>query len=163
MELYTQPPKRNFQPVVVPQDVPVYRVGEEKFYADDRLFEAGEIIEYDDEPNQFLEPLNDMAVQKMSEFLEKLDVFGREAAKEAKKSYVSYKDAFQNAYALAEKDGRKVRLLTDKESVPVFGGKKRGRPPRARSIQLQQEVATVEKVGGRKAVNDAIGKNLKDA
>lgn len=135
MQLYSQPPMRSSSPSVIPQDVPVYRIrSREGFYCDDVLYPEGSIVAYGDEPNMDMEPLNGMASENMTVFLAKLDQFGRQAAEKAGKAYVSYTDAFNNMYALAKEEGKRVTLLNGREDTPILGTqtKKRGRPKAAK-------------------------------
>lgn len=157
MQLFSQPPIKNFQPTVIPQDVPVYRIKEGKFYADDELYEAGSIIAWNETPNLEMEPLNPLANEAMREFLKDLDVKGKEVAAKNGKAYISYADAFENSVAFAKNEGKRAVLLNGREEVPIMGGKKRG-PRKAQKIDLgsdQKQVGTSGKlsIDGRKAVN----------
>lgn len=167
MQLFAQPPQRNFQPVVIPQDVPVYRIKEGKFFCDDVLYESGSIIVWPDEPNQEMEPLNALAIENMKYYLEKLDKHGREVAKATGKAYVSLSDAFANSYALAQQEGKRVTLLNGREEANILG-KKRSGPQRARSIELPdapEQVGTNGplSVDGRQAVNATTNTGIKGA
>lgn len=123
----TPMPPRVMAPVVIPQDVPVYRVKNDKgfFGPDDHLYKEGEMIVFLDTPNPEFEPLNDLARQKMKEYLEFLDEKGMEAAAKAGKSYISLADAFENSYELARQDGQRVRSISAAPSVPLMGAKKK--------------------------------------
>jgi hypothetical protein len=120
MQLFTQRPQ-NMMPSVIPDDVPVYRIKEGKFFADDTLFEEGAIIAYEKEPNVEMEPLNKLAIQKMSEYLQRLDALGKAKAEKDGKSYVSLEDAFKNAYSSAVQEGKTVNLLNGSKQVPLMG------------------------------------------
>ncbi|MFA7278761.1 MAG: hypothetical protein WC100_01590 [Sterolibacterium sp.] len=159
-KLFSQPPVSSFRPTVIPDDVPVYRIKEGKFYADDYLFDEGSIVVWEEEPNLEMEPLNEMAHDNMIEYLRKLDELGKEAAKAAGKQWISYESAFANSMALAKEDGKRVTLLNGKAEVPLMGGQRRG-PAKARQIELdttpQQPVV---RAGGRKAVNAIADKGI---
>lgn len=155
MQLYSFPPRAQGA-ITIPQDVPVYRIKEGKFYADDELFEAGTIISWPDEPNEEMEPLNDLARERMIAFLEMLDKHARAAAEKAGKAYVSRVDAFANSYALAKEEGRRVSVLNGPAEKSILGAK-RGRP-RGKKIELAKESSQeVREVGSREAVNETAG------
>lgn len=138
MQLYSQPPRQSLAPTVIPDDVPVYKILDGKFYADDELFEAGSILVWPDEPNEEMMPLNTLARQKHVEYLQKLDRLGRQAAEKAGKSYVSKEDAFRNAMEAARDEGRRVTLLNGKTDTPIMGARKKG-PRKAKQITLGAE------------------------
>lgn len=147
MQLFTTPPRQSFQPVVIPQDVAVYRIKEGKFYADDELFEAGSIISWDEEPNLEMEPLNELAMDRYGEFLKKIDDLGRAKAKQDGKSYVSYADAFANFASLQQNPGKKVGVLNAPTEVPIMGGK-RPNKVRAKKVDMkEQQDVNVKQVG----------------
>lgn len=147
MQLFTAPPRQSFQPVVIPQDMPVYRIKEGKFYADDELFEAGSIITWDEEPNLDMEPMNQLAMDRYGEFLNKIDTLGREKAKQDGKSYISYADAFTNFASLQQNSGKKVGVLNAPQEVPIMGGK-RPKNIRAKKVEIQEQTdVNVKQVG----------------
>jgi hypothetical protein len=108
-------------PSVIPDDVPVYRINDGGFYADDTLFQKGAIIAYEDEPNMEMEPLNKLALERMKKYVSKLDKLGREVAEKTGKGFVSYEDAFKNAYSMGIQDGKKVSLLNAPRETPIMG------------------------------------------
>ena len=127
---YLSPVKPQYQTVVIPQERPVYRVGEDKFYgSDDRLYEENDLIEYDDEPNENFIPMNSLATAKMKQYLKKLDLAGQKVAEKLGVAWTSREDAFENAQQLAKEDAKKINLISAKETPTVMGAKKRGRPP----------------------------------
>lgn len=128
MQLSPIPPQRNTAPVVIPQDRPVYQAMSPCFF-EDELLPVGTIFAWDDEPNQDMHPMNPLAADKLRAYLQKLDDLGRAAAEKAGRSYVSLADAHENSIALAKQDAKKVQILNGKETVPLLGSKKRGRPP----------------------------------
>ncbi len=164
MQLFSQPPVRNFQPTVIPQDVPVYRIKEGKFFADDELYEEGSIIVWPEQPNLEMEPLNDLALKALTDYVTHLDDCGRAAAKKAGKMYISLADALSNSYALANQEGRRVTLLNGKQEVPLMGGSVK-KTRKSQKVDLQPEADTVGTNGklsldGRKAVNAANNKGM---
>lgn len=146
MQLFSQPPRQSFSPTVIPDHVPVYRIKDGKFYADDELYEAGSIIAWAEEPNLEMEPLNALALKEMKKYLEKLDVHGREVAMKNGKAYVSYADAFKNSMELAKQEGKRVTLLNGAQETPILGGSRRG-PKKASKIDLQPEAPAAGTTG----------------
>jgi len=128
VKLSPVPPQ--FQPtLVIPQDRPVYRIGEGNFFGpDDHLYTEGNVVAWDDEPNEEMEPLNDLARDKMIAYLAKLDAAGRKVAEKIGVGYTSKEDFFKNAQLLAKEDAKKVQLINGQPEVNLMGGKKRGRP-----------------------------------
>lgn len=124
MQLSPVPPQRQ-APVVIPDDVAVYRVKDGKFFGpDDTLYPEGSILAWDEEPNTEMQPLNDLARTAMKKYLKKLDGHGRDAARAAGKSYTSLADAYENSIVLAQQEGKRVRLLNAVETIPLMGAKK---------------------------------------
>ena len=135
MQLFTQPQTNN-QITIIPQDVPVYRVRAEKFYADDRLFEPGKIIVWHEQPSKALEPLNEKATEAMTSYLKKLDDSARAVAEKNGKGYVSELETFMNSMNLAKEEGRRVSVLNEPQAVPLMGGKQK-RPSKANEIEIK--------------------------
>lgn len=158
MQLYSQPPRTAFMPVAIPDDVPVYRIKDGKFYADDELFEAGSIIAWDEEPNMEMEPLNPIARERMIKYMQKLDKYGREVAEKNGKAFISIEDAFNQSAILAKSEGRRVSLLNGTQEVPIMGGGKRKGKAKARKIDnvTPVDVITEKAANTSKAVNDAV-------
>lgn len=151
--------------MTIPQDVPVYKIKEGKFFADDELYEAGSVIAWPEEPNLEMEPLNSMARENMRAYIQKLDKHGAEAAAKAGKAYVSLENAFENAHALAQQEGRRVTLLNGTQEVPLMGGSRRGRPKARKVTSDGVEEANISNnnkhsLNSSKVVNDAVGKGL---
>ncbi len=85
--LSLSPPKAH-SPLRVKQDKPAYGVGGKGFYDDkDKFWNPGQALYFDGEPNLDLTPLNKVAFDKMTEFLDKLDALGERAAKKNGKAY----------------------------------------------------------------------------
>lgn len=112
--------------IVIPQDRPVYRIKQGRFFGpDDNLYEEGQIIAWKDEPNLEMEPLNALAQEAFSKFLAKLDKFGREAAEKAGKAYTSLADSHATAYALAQAESKGFEALGGKKQIPLMGARKK--------------------------------------
>ncbi len=121
------PPRPRMMPRI-PQDRPVYEVGETGFFGpDDHLYAEGDILAYDDEPALSMRPLNDMASEAMLVLLNKLDAEGQKLAAITGKSYRGMSDNFVNAQALARQESKQVELLNGRKAVPLMGAKKDNR------------------------------------
>lgn len=122
--LSPMPPQRKGT-TIIPQDVPVYRIGAGKFFGpDDTPYDAGDIMEFDGEPNPDFEPLNDKAEERMKAYLQKLDDEGRKAAEKAGKNYTSLADAWETSIELERENSKQVRLLNGRKEAPLMGAKK---------------------------------------
>lgn len=97
---------------------PAYRVQAiHGFYADDHLYEEGDTLYFDGEPNEELEPLNEVAYQKLQTYLEKLDTFGRLAAEKFGRPWVGRARSLDGAIAIASEDERKRVAITGTHNV----------------------------------------------
>ncbi len=111
---------------VVPQDRPVYRILQGKFFGpDDTLYEEGSFVVWKDEPNMEMEPMNELAQENMLKFLEKLDDAGRKVAEKTGKAWNSLADAHANSYALAQQESKSFEVLNAPKQVPLMGAKKK--------------------------------------
>lgn len=130
MRLSPTPPQRYIAPVIA-EDVPAYRITDPAgfFSPDDELVIEGQMIYWDEEPNQAMQPLNKLAQEKYTAYLKKLDVLGRNAAEKLGKAYNGLADAYENAILLQNQESKRVKVIGAPENVPIMGGaKKRGRP-----------------------------------
>jgi hypothetical protein len=114
--------QNQFNPIAIPNNVPVYRVGSEKFYADDELFEEGSIISWELDPNEGFQPLNDLAFKKMEEFFKKIDKHEEKVCKENRRQFISKLNEFYNRYNLNNPaQSRRVTQINAPIKVPVLG------------------------------------------
>jgi len=110
------------------------------FADDDTLYDEGSEIWFDGEPNEEMEPLNEVARVRLIEYLEKLDRFGREAAEKAGRPYAGRPRTLDGALAVAtaiqkqemvamgaKKSSSSVEKVEENE-VPMIAPRKRGRP-----------------------------------
>lgn len=138
MQLSPVSPHRNTT-IVIPDDRPVYRIKEGKFFGpDDRLYLEGEIIGWDEEPNLEMEPLNNLAREKFRSYIEKLDECGRAVSVKNGTGYTSIADAHENAMKMAQNDAKRVQLMSSPEIVPLMGGKK-NRGPTVEKLEATQD------------------------
>jgi hypothetical protein len=154
-QLYSFPPRSQAQ-LNIPQDVPVYKVGEGQFYADDELFPAGAIIVWPDEPNASLEPLNDLAREALGAFYEKMDAFGIAASEKTGKAYVKQAAAFRNQFSPAQQEGRRVAHLNGADDRQILGAR-RGRPRANKVDQPAVVTGEIKSPRGRDDVNGSMG------
>lgn len=163
MQLFSQSPNRNLAPVVIPQDSPVYRIAGSGFYCDDELFTPGTIMAYDDEPNQSMEPLNGLAVEKMRTFLTKLDNLGRMKSEKDNTAFISALDAFDAARNVGG-NGKRSRVLNGQSDINILGAK-RTQEPKAKKLEVSapEEYEVVDKTdAGRDEVNATTETGLGD-
>ena len=141
-DLFLSPPSaRNQGQKVLDSDKPAYRVlAERGFYAGDHLFQAGDLVYFFEEPNEELEPLNELAKQAMMVYLRKLDDCAREVAEKNGKRFVSRVKDMDAALNEIREESRKVSLVNGDEGVPIMGGKRKGRA----SVQRVGEPDTAE-------------------
>lgn len=80
-ELFLTPPRPRVDPPI-PQNKPVFRVLNEKgfFGPDDTLHPMGSLIVLYDFPNEDMEPMNDLAREKMEDYLDSLEESARKVA-----------------------------------------------------------------------------------
>lgn len=135
-------PKQRIEPTI-PQDVPVYRVIDEKgFYCDDNLIPKDEIIIWEEEPNPMMQPMNELAHKAFVEYLTKLDVFGKELAEREKKTYVSQLKQYQASLGIEEgEDNRRAKVLGGRSDTPIMGAKRKG-PAKAQRVVVPSEQGT---------------------
>lgn len=140
MRLSPSPPVAQ-GPIEIPQDVPVYKVMDEKgFHADDELFPQDAIIPWEGGLNPQLWPMNELAHVAMQEYLEYLDNCGREKAKQDKVAYMPLMDAYKRRKADEEREleaphrtrDLRTKDLRAKKQIPLMQAKKDG--PRTKDI-----------------------------
>lgn len=154
MQLYSTPPRTAYQPLVIPEDVPVYRILEGKFFADDELYEPGSIITWDEEPNLEMQPLNKLAQERAKAYRLKLDEYGRKVADKNGTAFISIDHAFEQANMLAQNESRRVNVLNAMPEVPIMGGK-RTRAPKAKKIELNAETDPLVSGNNKLSLNSA--------
>lgn len=109
----------------IPQHRPAYRILAEKgfFGPDCHLYQEGDTLVYDDEPNEDMEPLNDLARQRLTALYEKLDDEGRRVAEKNGRSFIARPRNLDGAVALATMDAKRVQLKPGDGGVPLMGSK----------------------------------------
>ena len=88
---------------LVSTDRPAYRILATAgfFGPDDTLYEEGQEIFFDGQPNEEMEPLNEAARVKLKAYLEMLDNLGRLAAEKAGRPFISRPRGLDGQLALA--------------------------------------------------------------
>lgn len=81
------------------------------FGPDDHLYNEGEEIYFDGQPNEEMEPLNQAAHVKMINYIENLDHLGREAAAKAGRAYAGRARSLDGQITLATALQRQEMVL----------------------------------------------------
>lgn len=135
--------------IIIPQDVPVYKILEEQGFFDGvELHPEGSIIVWTEEPSEEMEPLNDLATKAAYAFSEKLDEFHEEFRKteEGKKEPRRKRPDWQ---LKRSQDGvkRTINLSRPSEGVPLLPSKSLNSRRRATKIEDETENKKVKHVG----------------
>lgn len=120
----------------IPQDRPVYRLGADFFGPDDTLYYGpcaahpdGQVIVWRGEPNEDMEPLNDLAREALTEYSSKLDRLAQEKAAKEGKTFLSRP---RGKSAQLQETIRDAHRMRDIESIggvkhtPLFGADNSG-------------------------------------
>lgn len=124
----------------IAQDRPAYRIlSPNGFYADDHLYSEGEKIYFDGIPNEEMEPLNTIALDRLTAYVERLDSLAKDAAEKFGRPYSGRPRTLDGQLALAsEFERNSMQIMGNKEAVrtvdrietedtPEMGDLKRGR------------------------------------
>jgi hypothetical protein len=109
----------------IPTDVPVYRINDQMFYCDDVLLQEGRVLAWEEEPNLAMIPLNELAIERMRVYLDKLDKFSAEKCANENRTHHSLLKDFEASIAVPT-DNKRARLLdaTPHEMQKSILGKK---------------------------------------
>ena len=140
--------------MIIDQTRPAYRIltpAPKGFFGpDDNLYREGECIYFDGEPNEEMEPLNELAYKNMEKFLDKLDTLARAVAEKLGRPYVGRPRSLDGAYELAsavqkadlpvmgvKKDNTNIKKIEESEETPQTGAslaprRGPGRPPKTK-------------------------------
>lgn len=107
-------------------DIPAYVVIEKRGFFDDtdRLWDKGSMIYWEGVPNMGLDPLNDLAEEKMREFLMDLDEKANEISKTNNRASMNLMNAFEARQRLLEMDRKSGRAVDQDEQMPILQAKK---------------------------------------
>ncbi len=128
--------------MTIATDRPAYRILATAgfFGPDDNLYPEGSEIYYDDEPNEEMEPLNELAADRLNKYLEKLDKLAEETAKKAGRPFVGRPRNLDGSLLMATEvqktemslmGAKKTNVSIDKVEkgeAPETGKRGRGRP-----------------------------------
>lgn len=123
-ELFVSPPRPRIDPAI-PQDKPVFRVLTEQgfFGPDHTLHRAGELIVLYDEPNEDMEPMNDLARKAMNVHLDKLEQSEKEVAHQNGRHFSGRSRNKEDMLAHATEDARRIQSLSNPSGVAIMGAK----------------------------------------
>lgn len=101
----------------ISNDRPAYRIlATSGFYGpDDHLYKEGEEIFFDGIPNEEMEPLNQFALQRLTEYVENLDRLAKDASDKLGRPYIGRPRSLDGALALAtEVQKREIQIMGKK-------------------------------------------------
>ena len=107
------------------------------FSDDDSLYLENEEIYFDGEPNEQLEPLNQVAKDRLITYLNKLDTQAREAAAKLNRPYVGRPRSLDGALELA--------TALQRNNVSIMGAKDK----QASTEKIHQEIAETGSINKR--------------
>lgn len=134
------------------QELPLYRVLNPKgFFADDdSLYPEGTVLNWTGALNEYMEPMNEPAREKMQVYLEELEDGAKAAAAKFGRSYSGRLTDLADIMALAMQDAKaiankrmdeprvQVSMPRSDGDAPVMGNmkgqKRRGRPPKISNV-----------------------------
>jgi hypothetical protein len=121
--------------IIIPQDVPVYQVLDEQGFFDGvELHAEGAIIAWPDEPNENMEPLNELAKKAAYAYSEKLDALFELMTPEQKRDYPRQRPDWQKKDKAIDGARKSIRLDKPSDAVPLMPPKNFGMRKRAQTI-----------------------------
>lgn len=107
---------------MISDTVPTYRqLNPRGFFCEgDFLIEEGAAFEFDGEPNEHMEPLNEPARQRLVSYLKRLDAGAREVAEKNNRAYVGRSSDLADKIAEATADARRIELRPGDGGIPVM-------------------------------------------
>lgn len=126
-ELFLNPPRPRADPAI-PQDKPVFRILDEHgfFGPDNTLHPEGSIIVLYDCPNENMEPMNELARQSMSAYLDELDESAKKVAETNGRHFAGRARSKEEMLDFASQDARNstaimgAKLDSSKRIEPAF-------------------------------------------
>lgn len=134
--LSPSPPRQQSQVFISP-DVPCYTVIEKRGFVDDQdtMWERGSRIYWEGEPSLGLDPINEIAEERMMEYLKKQDQLAQDVAKLNGTAHATLVNAFEARRRIKELEKRMTGASPDvQEQMPIMGAR-RERKGQARSIE----------------------------
>lgn len=127
---------------VISNEKPAYKILSPYgfFGPDDHLYQEGDMIYFEGEPNEEMEPLNEPARMRLTNYITKLDDLGRAAAEKLGRPYSERPKSLEGAVMFAtELERSKMAVMSAKkdtseqiqrisdDEIPETGKEKRGR------------------------------------
>jgi hypothetical protein len=138
--------------VVIRSDRPAYKImAAHGFYAEDFLYEQGSLLYWDGIPNEEMEPLNDLARDRLKAEIERLDDLGRKAAAANGRAFVERPKTLEGAIRIATLDARRPQLIEGDGGVPLMGARQQG-PKQAAAIEAEPDTAFVRAPIGKRSI-----------
>ena len=109
----------------IPEDRAAYRILTNFYGPNDHMYQEGDIVLFDGEPNDDMEPMNSAAKKVMDAFFKKQEDCARKMAEKAGREYTGRPRSLDEAVTLASMDARRVQLVQGDGGVPLMGGKKK--------------------------------------
>lgn len=129
-------PPRPQNRVDIDPDVPAYQIIEKRGFFDDQdnLWPKGSMIYWEGTPSMAFDPLNELAHEKMREYLQHLDDLAVQVDKQKGSSHASIVEAYTARRRIQEMDRRSGRSIDHEAQMPIMGAKQYNQP-RARSVE----------------------------
>lgn len=135
-QLSPLPPKAYAAPAI-PQDKPCYRILK-PCYLDDTMYFQGDIVTWTEEPNNEMEPLNELAHKASDAFYDKCEELGQKASAAKGRMYVPVRRHTPEDREMNTAEARRVEIVKGDGGIPVMGAKRKpGRPAKAEKLDVQ--------------------------
>lgn len=104
----------------ISNDRPAYRILSPNgfFGPDDHLYQEGEEIFFDGIPNEEMEPLNQFALSRLTEYIEHLDKLAKEASEKLGRPFIGRPRSLDGALSLASE--------VQRQNMSIMGKNKEG-------------------------------------
>lgn len=147
-------PRQQYQPEINP-DVPAYIVIEKRGFFDDNdhLWNKGEMIYWEGVPNPGLDPLNELAEERLREYFIMLDKKADEVSALKGTGHASMVNAYEARRRLQEMDRKFERSVDIDEELPIMRAKHEGKR-KARSINDTRGLTPMMGHKGRSSVTE---------
>lgn len=101
----------------ISNDRPAYRILSPNgfFGPDDHLYQEGEEIFFDGIPNEEMEPLNQFALQRLTEYVEQLDKLAKDASEKLGRPFIGRPRSLDGALAFASEVQRNEMSIMGKK------------------------------------------------
>ena len=157
VQLFQSPPKVSVLPDIR-QDAPCYRIlNEQGFFApNSKLYQEGELLYLWDQPNEDMEPMNDLARVALEKYIDTLEESARIVAEKNGRAYAGRARSKNEMLEQASQDARRLQTTNNKNGVRIMGAK-------LNSKKRVQDVGMPEASEmGNNAAEEAISKRVGD-